>query len=225
METIDNNIIITKNLKTIHNVCMDTLENQKMISIIGPTGYGKTTGVITFQKKNRDNVIVIKASKSSNASIFYSSMYNSIGDSSHKPNLHRYYAIRMAARAFTSKKKKMLLIIDEANKFSPSMLEYLHEFRDLTRNNTGIILSGTMEFKTNIEKWKDSGKSGIPEFYGRINTFKTLFEPSDDEIVSILREYGIHDRAFEKECKDNVIDFRDLTSRAKNYLALMAVEQ
>ena len=54
-----------------------------------------------------------------------------------------------------------LLIRDEASK----VYEYLHEFRDSTQNNTGIILTGVEYLKSNMETLVDKSVKGMPEIY------------------------------------------------------------
>lgn len=219
MEEIDSIVVPTNNLEEIHEICEDAKNNHEMVAIIAPTGFGKTTGIVTYKLRNTNVVVIAKAFKSASPNIFYSSLVNIIMDQPDRPIESKYYSIRTFARYINSQQKNLLLIIDEVNKFSPAMLEYLHELRDLTKTKLGIVLCGTVEFKTYIEKWKQMGMSGIPEFYGRINGFYKLDEPRFDDIVSIIRAYNIHDRKFELECKE-LKDFRALTNNIKGYFKL-----
>lgn len=217
IEVIDPIVIRTNNFDSIFSSCDDARENQKVIAISSPTGYGKTTALVSYKKMYGDNILLVKAFKSQNASLFYSSIFNGNVDENYKPTLHKYFAIRKAASIFDNN-RKMLLIIDEAGKFTAPMLEYLHEFRDLTKGNTGIILAG-VGFREKIENWNENGKTGIPEFYGRINAWVKLDPPTEEEIINIIHEYKVYDNKFEKECL-NVENFRVLTNKIKNYLTL-----
>ena len=60
METIDSLIIETDNLKTIYNICDDALENHKIIAIISPPGFGKTTALVTYSYTKKDNAVIEK---------------------------------------------------------------------------------------------------------------------------------------------------------------------
>jgi len=216
MEVIDEIIIETHNLTTIHNLCDDARENHKMIGIVSPAGYGKTTALISYARKHNDCVIMVKALKSANARLFYSSIYNENDDENYNPGLPLYFSLRKAAQRLIGESKNMLLIIDEAGKFTPTMLEYLHEFRDLTKGNTGIVLSGVEYFRDNLENWNLRKKNGMPEVYSRINAWQELAPPTYDEIIAIIRAYDISDKGLEKSCR-SVSDYRQLTNIIKNY--------
>ena len=110
-----------------------------------------------------------------------------------------------------------MLIIDEAGKFSPRMLEYLHELRDLTTDTTGIILAGPEYFEEHLINWKDKKVTGIPEVYSRITTWVKLRPPTSNEKIELIRAYNIHDNDFEKFIKYS-LDFRDVKNKITNYL-------
>lgn len=213
-------ILETDNLKAIHMACMDALVNKKMIAIIGSAGLGKTTALASFKSIHPDIVYMVKAQKSMNARIFYSTLSNSIGDDSYQSTLPIYFCIRKAANIFNEDSSNKLLIIDEAGKFSPTMLEFLHEFRDLTMGTTGIVLAGVEYFQTNLERWNDSNRNGIPEVYSRIGAWQPLSKPKYSEVLSLIRAYGIKDAEFERFNK-GVSDFRVLTNRISNYKTVL----
>jgi hypothetical protein len=217
IEAIDPVVIRTNNFESIFAACDDAREYKKVIVITSPPGYGKTTALVSYKRQYGENVVLVKAFKSQNPGLFYSSIFNSEADENYKPTLHKYFAIRKAASVFNNG-RKMLLIIDEAGKFKAPMLEYVHEFRDLTKGNTGIIVAGVDYFKRNLDNWNEAEKDGIPEFYSRINDWIKLEPPTEEEIINIIHGYKIYDKKLEKECL-NVKDFRELTNKIKIYLA------
>jgi type II secretory pathway predicted ATPase ExeA len=223
METIDSIIIEIDNLKTIFNICDDALENHKIIAIISKPGLGKTTALVTYSYTKKDNVVIVQVGKSVKPRVFFSSIYNEIGDENYDPGIPLYFIIRKAASIF-NQGKNMLLIIDEVGKFSPTMIEYLHEFRNLTRGNTGIILSGPPSFKNSMVKWNASDKSGMPEFYSRISSWQYLELPTLKEISAILKEYKIFDPKFEKE-NSTVKSFRELKINIDEYFYKKRIEE
>ncbi len=217
-------LLETSNFRTINTACQDALINHKMIGIIGQPGYGKTTALNSFMNSLQDNVVIVTVSASMSAKIFYSTIINTFGDSSYKSSEHLYFLIQKAVNMFNVNNENKLLIIDEAGKLSPKMLEYLHEFRDKTMEHTGIILAGVDYFRSNIMKWRNSGKVGIPEFCSRISSWQVLEKPTKDEIVALINAYGIKDDDFVKACL-NINELRTLTNHIQDYLTFLTPYQ
>lgn len=205
-------IIATYNFKKVQAVCTDALINRRMIGISGQPGYGKTVALTHFFGSN-PNVYLMTVKPSMKAKNFWISLYQSFQyenpelEERHNLHDHRsiYYVLRKACD-FLNSKGQCLLIIDEAGKFSPKMLEYLHELRDETKETTGIVLSGPDYFKNNLFKWVQDQKIGMPEVWRRINYWEHLQAPSKNEIKSFLEHYNIVDADFSKrlyvECPD-----------------------
>lgn len=216
---MEKKIISIANYNTITELCKDALVNHKMICITGAAGLGKTTAIGNFIKKNPHNVYLVTVSPSMTAKIFYSSILNSYGDSDYRTTEQLYFIIQKAINQFNNNNENKLLIIDEAGKLKTKMYEYLHEFRDKTKDTTGIILAGVDYFQKNLETWKNSGKVGIPEFCSRIYSWQGLSEPTKIEIISIIKAYGINDEEFIKDRLDYK-DFRSLTNDIEDYLTI-----
>ncbi len=216
MEEIDNLIIQTHSLSTIFNVCEDSLLYNNMNAICAEPGFGKTTGLVSFQRQFPENVVMIKVFASMSPSLFYSSIYNELASQKYDSRLPLYIAIKRAANLFVSQGKKMLLIIDEATKFNHNFFQHLQDFRDLTRGNTGIVIAGGHYFRTKFEKWSIKAENGMPEFISRISTWQRLDPPTFDETVSIIRAHNIHDNGFEKMCEE-VKDYRELKKYIEKY--------
>jgi DNA transposition AAA+ family ATPase len=210
-------IISTNNYETVLSVCKETHIRKEMNAIVGETGYGKTIPLKIYLS-NYENVYYMTAKASMNAKEFYSTLYNAIGNEGYNPSYSINFLIMKTANKFNENSHNKLLIIDEAGKFHRRMLEYLHEFRDLTSETTGIILSGPGYFKSSIEDWKDKGIKGIPEVYSRINSWITLQAPLKKEKIQLIREFGINDERFEQNC-DKIPNFRELVSAIKRYLS------
>jgi len=84
-----------------------------------------------------------------------------------------------------------LLIIDESGKLSHLMILYLHDLREHTRANCGILLSGMPYFKLNLQKFAERQKEGYAEFFRRINVWHELIGLSRKEVEVICHENGI----------------------------------
>ncbi len=216
MVEINRIIVETHNLKTICSVCEDSLLYQNMNAIGGVPGYGKTIALETFQREYPQNIVMVNVLTSMSPSLFYSSIYNELSSQKYENRLPLYLAIKRAANLFNNQGKNMLLIIDEATKFNHNFFQHLHDFRDLTKATTGIIIAGGHYFKRKFGKWSEKVENGMPEFFSRINNWIELDPPTFDEIVAIIRANDIHDNGFEKRCM-KLDDFRQLEHEIDNY--------
>jgi len=117
-------------------------------------------------------------------------------------------------------KYKKLLIIDEAGKFKPKFLEYLHELRDKTDHGTGIVMAGPEYFKDNILNWSRKGVVGIPELLRRVNHWEQLDPPTKEEIHALCETYNVNSLSFRNQLWTTVTNFAEAFSKIKNYLKL-----
>jgi hypothetical protein len=92
-----------------------------------------------------------------------------------------------------------LLIVDEAGKMNHVMMLYMHDLREYTNQNCGIILAGMPYFKANLQKFAQKEKEGCSEFLRRINLWHSLSGLSRSEIKYICKEEGIDDQERIKE--------------------------
>lgn len=221
---ITDKILKTSNFSSVYEACKDALISKRMISIIGDSGWGKTTALKSFARDYGDIVVYDKASKSMNAKIFFSSINSKLGGEGYDQNLPLYFLIRKVANKFNEDSSNKLLIIDEAGKFTPEALEYLHEFRDLTMDSTGIVLAGPKYFETRVRNWKDKNRPGMPEIFSRIGVWIDLKLPTLEEKIAICIAYGINNPQSILEFSE-VITFRDVENFVKNYLTLKSIEE
>lgn len=188
-----NKIVSTNNFSTIIESCEEAKSQSKMIAIIGYPGAGKTTGLMYFYK-NYPNTTYVKVLPSMKPKIFYSKILENMGVPDQQNGLTLHYLIKKIAFMLNQSNEKNLLIIDEAGKFTPRMLEYIHELRDLTSDSTGIILAGPDYFQINLKKWVNSNKDGMPEIFRRINTWQPLTRMNKEEVIAMCEINGIKNK-------------------------------
>lgn len=177
---------VLSNCKSIHSICKDALNNQKVIGIIGSQGLGKTTSLLAFKQQNEVNVNFVRVYKSMTTRIFCDSVLRSYSKEFLSPSLQLKSIMKRLIEIINKTGEKKLLIIDEAGKLTPKMIEYLTKIRESTKQNIGIVLADVEYFKNNIERWKKSGRSEIIEFDKKINYWHELSSPSDDDIQVII---------------------------------------
>jgi len=180
------NIACTVGFNTIIKVCDQARAGSKMVGIIGFTGAGKTTALREYNYSNKNTYLVV-CKKSMSPKQFFIQILKSIGVNFTGTN---YDIIKRIATELNSKKNP-LLIIDEAGKLSHTILLYLHDLRDYTDNNAGIILAGVDYFKKNILKAVNRNKEGMPEFYDRVSYWLEMPNATRQEIKYICEINGL----------------------------------
>lgn len=210
-------IIGTSNYNTIDAICKLALKESEMIGIIGFPGAGKTTGLETFTENN-SNVYYVKATKSMNAKQFYNCILNEMGIEGNNLGKSLYDLINNIAYRLNYNKLRKLIIIDEAGKFKPAFLEYLHELRDKTTDTTGIVIAGPQYFRDNLVKWKDRGVVGIPEFYRRVNYWEQLSPPTIEETRAFCHQFKIKDPKVIASIHERCQNFSEIIQAIKIHL-------
>lgn len=210
-------IFSTRNFQTIQELCNQCAINSRMIGLIGYPGAGKTIG-LQYYKRNRIDVIYTTVRKTMSSKNFYLEVLNALGFEGEAVNVSLHQIMNMIVRKINAHPTKILLIIDEAGKFKPGQLEYIHELRDQTSHKMGIILAGPEYFYDNIYEWKEKKVIGIPEVFRRIHTFHTLEYPQKDEIKQIANEYGIEDKNLIKNLYNRVGSFDELTKEIEKII-------
>lgn len=215
-ELIEDKITLsTTNFNTVINVCIDARDNRKMIGIVGNAGYGKTTALRHFYSEN-GNSFFVTVKPSMTPVQFYQSITEELGISS-ESNLHNCIK-RIAKQLNSMAGAKPLLIIDEAGKFTPKMLQFLHELRDYTMDSTGIVLAGPDYFQKNLIEWVNRDKIGMTEIFTRINYWQSLSYPTKVEMAQICKAYGIEDTEKIQELQRKCKNFRDLHNEIMTFL-------
>lgn len=204
-------IIRNYNFDTIHNVCKDAQEGCKMLAIIGYTGAGKTTALKAYANVNNEAFYTV-CKKHMSPKHFFQSVLETMGID-YVGNL--YELIKRIAQHLNDNPQS-LLIIDEAGKMSQRMLEYLHDIRDSTDENSGIVLAGVDYFKKNLDKWVMRDREGMPEILGRIYHWTILERPTKEEKQAICKANNIIDEDFLKSVT-RCHDFRALRNEIENY--------
>ena len=156
-----------------------------MTGLIADTGNGKTTSLKAYSM--RENVFFVTVDKTMNAKGFLRAILREM-QIAFDGNAHDL--MTRIAKELNSLDSP-LLIIDEAGKLNHIMILYLHDLREYTLANCGIILSGMPYFQRNLKRMANKQKEGYAEFYRRINIWNELKGLSREETKLICQDHGI----------------------------------
>lgn len=175
----------TGDLLSVFRQCEITQEHRLMTALTADTGMGKTTSLQAFS--TRENVFMVTVGKTMNAKGLFLKILDALGVS-FDGNIHD--VMLKIADALNSLENP-LLIIDEAGKLNHVMTLYLHDLREYTKENCGILLAGMPYFKTRLVKMAEKQKEGCSEFLRRINIWHELEGLNRKETEYVCRLNGI----------------------------------
>jgi len=175
----------TSDLASVFNQCEHTRKLHLMTGLIADTGMGKTLSLRAYSM--RENVFLVTVNKGMSSKRFLISILKTMGIQ-FDGGIHEVMD-RIAEEL--NRLDDPLLIIDEAGKLSHAMILHLHDLREYTRTNCGILLSGMPYFKWNLKKHSERQKEGYAEFLRRINVWHELKGLSREETEHVCRDQGI----------------------------------
>lgn len=178
----------TSDLKSVFNQCEKTRRFNLMTGLVADTGMGKTTSLRAYSM--RKNVFFVQVNKTMNAKRLFLAILKEM-QISFDGNIHDVL-VKIAENL--NRIESPLLILDEAGKLNHSMILYLHDLREYTMANCGILLSGMPYFKRNLQHLSNKQKEGYAEFYRRVNIWHELRGLTRKEIDVICEENGITER-------------------------------
>lgn len=183
--TNKNELYQTGDLLSVFRQCEMTQKYCLMTGLIADTGMGKTTSLKAYSA--RENVFMVTVGKTMNAKGLFLRILEVLGER-FDGNTHE--AMLRIAGALNGLKSP-LLIIDEAGKLNHVMMLYLHDLREYTKENCGILLAGMPYFQKRLIKMAEKQKEGCSEFLRRINIWHELEGLSRKETEYICRKSGI----------------------------------
>ena len=201
-------IIATSNYNSVQSICKKTQSHSQLNAVIGYTGSGKTTALYDYYISN-PNVYYLQCKNSMNRRQFLSALLAEMGVN----YIGSVYDMIKQIGEILNSQHKPLVIIDEAGKVSTNVLLDLHDLRNDTMYNAGIIIAGCEYFQRNIEKAVTKDKTGYPEFHSRVVNWNILNKPTRTEIAAICRANGVND-------DDTIKDFQKLPNYRLLYNAI-----
>lgn len=218
-------LLNTEATQELKRVCALSYEHSLMMAVFAATGLGKTTTFNWFKDQHPGGVFLVKIEKEWNSRTLYLKILEQVGVVDY---LERWITIDVLSNKFADtileNNRKCLFIFDEAGKFTANMLEYFQTIRDKTENNMGIILSGTHEFKGNLDKWRMKQKGAIPELYSRFTQVVEIGAPTKSELLAVAKQNGIKDPQILKKLVSESENFRDVYNKTVTYRAGQAYE-
>ncbi|MFT4073022.1 MAG: ATP-binding protein [Dysgonamonadaceae bacterium] len=178
----------TRDLQSVFRQCEMTQAHRLMTGLTADTGMGKTTSLKAYANQGK-NVFLVTVDKTMNAKRLFLKIGDLLGIG-FDGNIHDVM-LRVSSRL--NELDSPLLVIDEAGKLNHIMMLYLHDLREYTKDNCGILLAGMPYFKARLERFSERQKEGCSEFLRRINVWHELSGLSRKEVEYVCREEDVKD--------------------------------
>lgn len=178
------------NFNLIQKSCEMARSHARFFAVIGTPGIGKTVALRHYSALDPNRTKYIWIRESMTTKDFFHELARIYGYSPFRGN-HQF--LTWLAQYHALSREKELLIIDEGGRFTIRQYSLVHELRDLTQENLGIILSAPNYFIEKLQRWSNSARDGIPEFQRRLDMVIPLENLTVDEIKAVCEDYGIKD--------------------------------
>lgn len=147
----------------------DAKEHSQTIVMVGETGSGKTLITKLFASKNPIDTFIITAGHSDNLNDIINKMLEALSIAiPYTSKSAKITAIADRLKRLTYSNYKPMLIIDESEYLKQVALCAVKELHDYIHEFCSLVLVGTDQLITNIEKLRKKNKQGIPQFHRRI---------------------------------------------------------
>lgn len=187
----------------------DGKENAQTLVIIGETGCGKSYTASLFSIKNPLDTFIITAGSSDSLADLIEKIRAALNiNAAAISKSAKIRSIAEKLRSLTFQQHKPMLIIDESEYLKLPALCAIKEIHDYVHQYCSIVLIGTDQLVTNIERLKKRNQSGIPQFHRRIK-FGLRVLPSIDRSFDMFIS-DIEDRDLKRFLLSNCNNYGEL---------------
>ena len=184
-------IAATTAYKEIEFVMRDAQENAAVTWIVGDAGCGKTTASEQYAAENRNAFYVLCAEDTKRAD-FMRDIAKAMGlrvDGSVRQMLEQILDA-------LSRIGSPLLIFDEADKLTDSVMQYFITIYNRTEGDVGIVFLSTQHIKSRMARGLQFNHRGYQELHSRIGRkFFDLEHPSATDVYGVCVANGLKDEA------------------------------
>lgn len=206
-------VLKTENYQEITKSLNKAYEYSLLSAIIGFPGAGKTTAFDRYLIANK-NAIYLRLDKSFGPKDFYVHLLRKLGVLDYGYDIPIRFLAEKLATTLNAREGRALIIIDDAGRFSASMMEFFQQVFDETSGKTGLVLAGTQKFHKDFKDWAKKQKLGIPELDSRIRENWTILkEPSKEEMKIVAKKNGVSDESTLKVLLKGCTTYRQLNAR------------
>ena len=199
----------TPQMNTVMAHLQSAKEATQIITLIGETGCGKSYSCELFTSKNPLDTFIVTAGSSDSLNDLLNKIVDAVKiNSSSVTKSSKIRSIAEKLRMLTFQGYKPMLIIDEAEFLKQPALCAIKGIHDYIKNYCSIILIGTDQLVTNIDRFKKRNQSGIPQFHRRIKMGLRIIPNINSQFSIFINE--IEDKELQKFLLRNCNNYGEL---------------
>lgn len=180
----------TSAFKDVETLLADAQQYQNVSWIVAPAGIGKTTAAFQYSKTHK-NVFVLGCSEDMHKADFVEELAKKIGIR------NEGLTVRATLTRIVDELVKMnrpLLVFDEGDKLTDSVMYYFISLYNALEDKCGIVFLSTPFIQKRMTKGLKLDKKGYEELYSRIGRkFVPLSGVTEYEVNAICRNNGLSD--------------------------------
>lgn len=167
----------------------DSLKYGYFTIIIGETGCGKTFSSNVFAKAHPLDVTIVTVSASDTLPTLLDKIREGLGLPLGKTRDKRLRDIVLHLKKQKEESRNPVIIFDECEFMKLPTLCMMKELYDFLKSICGIVMCGTPELITNIERLRARNTPGMAQFYRRVKFAIRWLTPIDPRFPDFVAEY------------------------------------
>lgn len=180
----------TSAFKDVETLLADAQQYQNVSWVVAPAGIGKTTAAFQYAKNSR-NVFVLGCSEDMHKADFVEELAKKIGIRNEGLTV-RATLVRIVDELV--KMRRPLLVFDEGDKLTDSVMYYFISLYNALEDKCGIVFLSTPFIQKRMSKGLKLDRKGYEELYSRIGRkFVPLSGVTEYEVNAICRSNGLTD--------------------------------
>ncbi len=199
------------------------LENAKEKGIcgmlIGETGCGKTYATDKFVKKNPAHTYRITVSSLYTLPDIMNALLAALGLNGQWRSKDKLELIGRSVRKWSEAGDNVIILIDEAENLSIGTIRMLKGLYDIVADYCSIVLIGTPELIKKLDRMKDKGLGGVPQFCRRFKAGTRYISPVNGDYSLFLDKY-----VKDKGLRSLLVELCDNYGELTDYLLPVMIE-
>jgi len=180
--------------------------------IVGETGSGKTLACNLFLRKYPADTFKITVGSTDNLGDLIDKTIEALKITTGKTKSKKLRDISRKLLSMRENGHAPTIIFDESEYMKQPTLASQKELHDAVTGSAAIILIGTNQLISNIDRLRRKNKPGIPQFYRRIKFGIRRLAPIDHSYQLFLKDFDIDTKtkAFIRSIADNYGELHDV---------------
>lgn len=178
--------------------------------LIGDTGCGKTYSIEKFKKANPAGTFVITCHRFQSLTDIVNKLAEMIKGRSEGTIAKKLDMISIELYKMYRRGESPIVIFDEAENLTIKAMQMLKALYDYLKDSCSIVLIGTDQLTTTMERLRRGNRAGIPQFYRRFKAGIIEIKQMDSTYAAFFAELGIKDQRLIKSLRERCDNYGEL---------------